>query len=461
MKDIINKLLMLGVKEEYPRYLSSKIRVTNALVLSIVFFIVIPYIGITYIFFRPLTFLPIVCSILGLLTLVLNRFYLTNLSRFIFGLLPLSLPLIYFAYLTPPGSPKLLEMYVISIAFSIIPFLLFDIRERLYVVINAIIIVMFFVFGLDSLNSSLVMDIDASVVTDGFLGTVNIFMGIALIIVGVLILSYQNYKSEVKTADILEKMDKQTEEVRKSENELKEKIGEIENTREQENKRSWASQGLAEISTILRAEQDTQALYDSLISYLATYLGANQCALFLVQDDEDNPHLLMQATYAYSRKKFLDKVIQPGQGIVGQAYLEKETVYLKDVPDGYLSITSGMGESTPSEILVVPLIVNEEVAGVLEMASFSVFEDHQRAFLEQMGETVASFVNINRINQKTKFFLEEAQQQTEEMRAQEEEMRQNMEELSAIQEEMARKEQEYLSQIEDLKAALGQTEEVS
>ena len=456
MKDFINKLLRLGIKEEYPRYLSSKIQVTNALVLSIVFFIVIPYIGITYIFFRPLTFLPIVCAILGLLTLVLNRFYLTNLSRFIFGLLPLSLPLIYFAYLTPPGSPKLLEMYIISIAFSIIPFLLFDIRERLYVGISATVIVLFFVFGLDWLNSTLVMDIDASIVTDGFLGTINIFMGIVLIMVGVLILSYHSYQSEIKNEKILQEMDQQTEEVKKSESELKEKIEQVELSQAEEKKRNWAAEGMAQVSTILRAEHDTQKLYDKLVSYLAEYLNANQSALFLVEEEHDETYLAMQATYAYSRKKFIEKKIKLGQGMVGQVYLEKETMYLKDVPNDYTRITSGMGESTPNQVLITPLIVNEQVEGVLEMASFSTFEDYQIHFLEQLGETLASFININRINQKTKLLLEESQQQTEQMRSQEEEMRQNMEELSATQEEMARKEQEYLNQIEELKNELSE-----
>ena len=113
-----------------------------------------------------------------------------------------------------------------------------------------------------------------------------------------------------------------------------------------------------------------------------------------------------------------------------------------------------MLESTPNEVLIVPLIVNEEVEGVFEFASFNKFQDYQIHFLEQLGETLAAFINVNRINERTKILLEESQQQAEEMKSQEEEMRQNMEELSATQEEMGRKEQEYLNQIEELEKEL-------
>ena len=108
----------------------------------------------------------------------------------------------------------------------------------------------------------------------------------------------------------------------------------------------------------------------------------------ILWDVIDQAHLAIQSTYAYSRKKFLDKKIKPGQGLVGQAYLEKETVYLKDIPKGFMSITSGMGESTPNQVLITPLIVNEQVEGVLEMASFSTFEQYQIDFLKHWESSV-------------------------------------------------------------------------
>lgn len=287
---------------------------------------------------------------------------------------------------------------------------------------------------------------------------------IVLIMVGVLILSYQSHKSEIKNILILEEMDKQTEEVKKSEGELKDKIQQIEQSQVEEKKRNWATEGIAKVSTILRSDQEGgEKLYDKLASYITEYLEAIQCGLFLVENDENDGGVVLklQSCYAYERKKHVGKKVLPGQGLIGQAYLEKSSIYLKDVPKGYTSITSGLGESTPNEMLIVPLIVNDEVEGVFEFASFYKFEEHQIHFLEQLGETLAAFINVNRINEKTKLLLEESQQQAEQMRSQEEEMRQNMEELSATQEEMGRKEQEYLVQIQDLKNELEELKSIA
>jgi gas vesicle protein len=100
--------------------------------------------------------------------------------------------------------------------------------------------------------------------------------------------------------------------------------------------------------------------------------------------------------------------------------------------------------------LIIPLILNEAVEGVMEFASFYLYEDHQIAFLKRVGENIASYIFNYKSNEKTRQLLKQSQEHSEQMRAQEEEMRQNLEELSATQEQMARKEREYLKKIKDL-----------
>jgi PAS domain S-box-containing protein len=101
-------------------------------------------------------------------------------------------------------------------------------------------------------------------------------------------------------------------------------------------------------------------------------------------------------------------------------------------------IASGLGESNPTSILIVPLKVNEQIFGIVELASFDEFPEYQRDFVAKIGESIASTISMVKVNEKTTRLLQESQIMTEQMQAQEEEMRQNMEELQATQEEMER-----------------------
>jgi len=208
-----------------------------------------------------------------------------------------------------------------------------------------------------------------------------------------------------------------------------------------EQERSWVNEGLARFVEILRSRNnDTlKRLSDSILQSLITYMKANQGALFLLNDDDpNNTFLEMSACYAYDRKKFAEKKFELGEGLIGQAVLEKETQYMTEVPKDFIKITSGLGEALPRNILVVPLKLDDKVYGVVEIASFNLIKPYQIDFVEKLGESIASTIAGVRATDRTKILLGETQFQAEQMRAQEEEMRQNMEELSSTQEEMQR-----------------------
>jgi methyl-accepting chemotaxis protein len=221
---------------------------------------------------------------------------------------------------------------------------------------------------------------------------------------------------------------------------------------EREERERFTTAGLANIGEILRLHvNELKVLCDEVLAQLVTYMKANQGSIFTLEEEGTaNEHLLLVSARAWDRKKYLEKRIEAGQGLVGQAAIERSTIYLTDVPDNYVNITSGLGQANPRAIIIVPLKNEERVVGVLEMASFRKFEQHEIQFLEKVGESIASTILNSRNNERNRELLEQAGLMTEQMKAQEEEMRQNMEEMQATQEEMERARKMQQQQAEEL-----------
>jgi len=222
--------------------------------------------------------------------------------------------------------------------------------------------------------------------------------------------------------------------------ELKEKLHKAsldEEQQEEENKkRNWTTQGLSKFAEILRDNSDNiYNLSYTIISNLVKYLNANQGGIFIINDSiGSDKHLELTGAYAYERRKFLSKRIEFGEGLVGMCILEGKTTYMTDIPEGYLKIQSGLGDSSPRSLLIVPLTLNEEYFGVVEIASFNQFLDHEIEFVEKVGENIASSLSNAKTNERTSHLLKQSSTQAEMLKTQEEEMRQNLEEMQAIQE---------------------------
>lgn len=208
--------------------------------------------------------------------------------------------------------------------------------------------------------------------------------------------------------------------------------------------RIWNNEGLSKFAELIRKYQDDiHNLSDILIAQIVEYMNAQQGKLFFLSEDEQHDkYLELMGCYAYKRKKFVEQKVSPGQGLVGQCFLEGETTHVTNIPSDYTTITSGLGDTKPRALLIIPLKVNDEVLGVIELASLKPFDQFQIDFLEKLSEAIASAIATVKNNEQTRILLEQSQQQAEEMRAQEEEMRQNMEELQATQEQMHRKNEE-------------------
>jgi len=217
--------------------------------------------------------------------------------------------------------------------------------------------------------------------------------------------------------------------------------------KKEEDQRRWQAEGMAKFGDILRKDnEDIEKLTYNVLSNMVKYVGANQGGFFIINDDdEQHPFLEQKASFAYDRKKYADKKLSLDEGLIGSAIFEKEKIYLTEVPESYVEITSGLGHSTPKTLLIVPLVTNEEVYGAFEMASFYEFEDYKLNFIDEVAESIATTIANIKTNLRTSRLLNESIEKSEQLSAQEEEMRQNMEELQATQEELQRQTDKFRS----------------
>ena len=209
---------------------------------------------------------------------------------------------------------------------------------------------------------------------------------------------------------------------------------------EEEKIRKWIVEGIAEFSEITRINTNLNELCDKVLKKLVHYTNSIQGGIFIV-DDSDTNHIVLTliSAYAYERKKYITKTIEPGEGLLGQCYKEKEFIYMTDIPSDYMKITSGLGGSSPKALLIMPIKTNDAIVGVVEIASFSSYSPHVIEFVEKVTQNLASVISTTKINDMTKRLLTQTQQQAEQLRTQEKEMRQKLEELIATQDEMKRK----------------------
>ncbi len=226
----------------------------------------------------------------------------------------------------------------------------------------------------------------------------------------------------------------------------------IQEAEKRDKERNWIVTGVAEIGEILRVNDDLEQLGDEILSYVTEKIDAIQGAFYVLNDDDqDNFFIEMKSSYAYNKKKYLQKRFKFAEGLVGQSAIEQDTLLRTEIPADYVSITSGLiGDQRPSSILIVPLITNEKVYGVLEFAGFNKFNPSQVKFVEEISLIIARTVFNIKINERTRKLLAESQTMSQELQEQQEVLRQNAEEMEATQEELKRTNQRLEDQIEEV-----------
>lgn len=221
-------------------------------------------------------------------------------------------------------------------------------------------------------------------------------------------------------------------------------------------KHNWLTTGQAELNDRMRGEQEIATLGRNIITFLAEYLKAQIGALYLNGNDN---HLRLVGSYAFKKRKNLSNEFELGDGLVGQAALKKESIILTNVPEDYISVSSGLGQAVPRNILVMPFVRDEEVMGVVELGTFHEFSDLNLNFLNQVSESIAIAVQSAQSRRQVQKLLEKSRAQAEELQVQQEELRQANEELEEQTELLRASEARLREQQEELQQTNEELEE--
>lgn len=218
-------------------------------------------------------------------------------------------------------------------------------------------------------------------------------------------------------------------------------------TNEKEKELNWIAKGKDIISDILRLQNDLGNLSYLTLVELIKYIDVIQGA-FYIYNENDNT-LENTATYAYNRRKYIDARFQVGEGLVGQCAYEMDVIFRREIPEDFVTITSGiLGDQKPTSLLLVPLITDEKLQGVLEFASLKDdISELKIRFIKELSDIIARTIFNLKVNTRTEKLLKDAQEMTEELQENEEELRQNAEEMRATHEELEKTNSDLQTQI--------------
>ncbi|USE37549.1 response regulator [Endozoicomonas sp. SCSIO W0465] len=226
-----------------------------------------------------------------------------------------------------------------------------------------------------------------------------------------------------------------------------------ENTR-----KNWLQEGMAGLYNSVRGEQDMAELCRNIVTYIARYLDMHSGAMFV---KDDKKLLQLMGTYAWRKRNQHANCFEMGEGLIGQAALEREVIEITRVPDGYMDIESGLGCARPGHLIIVPLCYENELKGVFEFARLGPMTDEQSLFLDHSVESIAIAINSAQYRTRVNQLLDTTTLQSEALKEQKEELRSVNEELEKRAGILEESEEELKAQSEELQKSNAELEELS
>jgi HAMP domain-containing protein/DNA-binding response OmpR family regulator len=191
----------------------------------------------------------------------------------------------------------------------------------------------------------------------------------------------------------------------------------------------WLKTNLTRFTGLLQGQNDLLEVGRIILSELAPIINAHHGVFYLIEKQNDDLELKLIASYAFKERRHISNRVKPGDGLIGQCLLEKQRILLSEVPGDYVQIKSGLGKSKPLNLVIIPVLFEDSVKAIIELASFNRFNDVQISFLDQLAESIGVIINSISATMRTEELLRESQSLAEELQNQQEELRKANEEL--------------------------------
>src|SRR5206468_1150208 len=210
---------------------------------------------------------------------------------------------------------------------------------------------------------------------------------------------------------------------------INEMIRNLKDTTLRSEEQNWLKTNLAKFSRMLQGQRDLLTVGKLILSELAPVVSAQHGVLYIMDNSGEQPELKLLASYAYRERKGAKNRFKLGESLVGQAALEKNRILLTDVPYGYVKVSSGLGESRPMNIVILPILFEGEVKAVMELSSLERFNSMHQAFLDQLAESIGIVLNTIEANTRTENLLKQSQSLAAELQNRQEELQKTNQEL--------------------------------
>jgi len=231
---------------------------------------------------------------------------------------------------------------------------------------------------------------------------------------------------------------------------INEMIRNLKETTQKNAQQDWLKTNLARFTRLLQGQRDLQAVTRLILSELAPLVSAHHGVFYMMDSQETDARLRMIASYGYRSSRKLPTSFLPGEGLVGQCALEKTRIWLTDVPRDYIVVSSGLGSAPPNNIVVLPILFEQQVKAVIEIASLDRFTETHLSFLDQLMESIGVVLNTIEANSRTESLLTQSQSLAQELQQTNQELAEKARLLSEQNIEVERKNRE----VEQAKLAL-------